>query len=200
MLPPIDIFFEFPSPYSYLGSLKLPQLAARHGRTVRWRPIEIAKVWEAQGVYEAQMAVRRVKVGYIMQDAARLAVQQGAPFVPFRRLPDTTLARLTVHRLNRVSAEAADAFALATWRKLFAEGADVGQADTLSAGLPADIGAHIAAAATDPQAASDLEAANAAAVASSCFGVPWMVADGEVFFGQDRLGLLEHHLAAAAAA
>lgn len=195
MLRPIEVFFEFASPYSYLAGPKLSQLAARYGRALRWRPVEIVEIWEAQGILEAQTAMRRAKVGYIMHDAARLADEQNTPFVPFRRLPDTALARLTAHRLNRAAPEAVETFAFATWRKLFAEGADVSRAETLAAGLPAWIGAHIEAAAADAQAASDLAAANAAAIASRCFGIPWVVADGETFFGQDRLGLLGRHLA-----
>ena len=50
MIPSIDVFFEFSSPYSYLAAQELPALAARHGRPLRWRPIELAKVWGAQGV------------------------------------------------------------------------------------------------------------------------------------------------------
>jgi 2-hydroxychromene-2-carboxylate isomerase len=48
-------------------------LAARHDRLLRWRPIELAKVWEEQGVLEAYKAVRRAKGRYVMRDAARVA-------------------------------------------------------------------------------------------------------------------------------
>ena len=56
------------------------------------------------------------------------------------------------------------------------------------------ITAEIAVAAEDRQAASDLAAANRDAVAVGCFGVPWIVVDGETYFGQDRLQLLERRL------
>jgi|SRR5215510_4016182 len=75
-MPSIDVFFEFASPYSYLAAQELPALAARHGRPLRWRPIELRKVWGAQGVLEAYAAVRRVKAGYIMRDATRLAADR----------------------------------------------------------------------------------------------------------------------------
>jgi 2-hydroxychromene-2-carboxylate isomerase len=122
MIASIDVFFEFSSPYSYLAAQELPALAARHRRPLRWRPIELAKVWSAQGVLEAYAAVRRVKVGYIMRDAARVAADRGLSFVPFRSLPNVTLARLAFHRLKRCALPAAEAFVLAVWRKLFAEG------------------------------------------------------------------------------
>ena len=119
MIPSIDVFFEFSSPYSYLAAQELPALVTRHGRPLRWRPIELAKVWGAQGVLEAYAAVRRVKKDYIMRDAARVAADRNLSFVPFRSPPDATLARLVVHRLNRRAPAAAEPFVLETWRKLF---------------------------------------------------------------------------------
>ena len=107
----------------------------RHGRPLRWRPIELAKVWGAQGVLEAYAAVRRVKKDYIMRDAARVAADRNLSFVPFRSLPDATLARLVVHRLNRRAPAAAEPFVLETWRKLFAEGAEIGSIDVLTLGV-----------------------------------------------------------------
>jgi 2-hydroxychromene-2-carboxylate isomerase len=194
MIPSIDVFFEFASPYSYLAAQELPALAARHGRPLRWRPIELAKVWGAQGVLEAYAAVRKVKRGYIMRDATRLAIDRGLRLVPFRSLPDATLARLVVHRLNRCAPAAAETFVLETWRSLFAEGADIGSIDVLTRGLAPPLQADIRSAPGDSQAAEDLETANRDAVASGCFGVPWIVADGETYFGQDRLYLLDRRL------
>jgi 2-hydroxychromene-2-carboxylate isomerase len=39
-----------------------------------------------------------------------------------------------------------------------------------------------------------LAIANGDAIASGCFGVPWIVADNEAYFGQDRLYLLDRRL------
>ena len=194
MIPAIDVFFEFASPYSYLAAQELPALAARHGRTLRWRPIELAKVWGAQGILEAYLAIRKVKAGYIMRDAGRVAADRGVRLIPFRSLPDATLARLIVHRLNRCAPTAAEPFVLETWRKLFAEGAEIGSIDALARGLDPRLSAEIQSAQGDTQAAADLESANRDAVGSGCFGVPWIMADGEPYFGQDRLYLLDRHL------
>ena len=199
MTPSIDVFFEFASPYSYLAAQELPALAARHGRPLRWRPIELAKVWAAQGVLEAYKAVRKVKAGYIMRDVARLAADRNLSFVPFRSLPDAALVRLVVHRLNRRAPAAAEPFVLEVWRKIFSEGADIGSTAALTRGLDPRLHPEIESAQGDSQAAEDLEIANRDAVASSCFGVPWIVADGERYFGQDRLDVLDRHLAAGTA-
>jgi 2-hydroxychromene-2-carboxylate isomerase len=78
-----------------------------------------------------------------------------------------------------------------------AEGADIGSIEALI-GVDPLLSAQIEAAPQDPQAADDLEAANRDALAGGCFGVPWICADGEVYFGQDRLYLLDRRLAQAA--
>lgn len=195
MAPSIEVFFEFASPYSYLAAQELPPLATRHGRALRWRPIQLAKVWGAQGVLEAYAAVRRVKAGYIMRDVARLAADRGVPFVPFDALPNATLARLVAHRLNRRAPDAVQPFVLGTWRALFADGADIGSVEVLKRALDPRLHPEIEAAQDDGQAAEDLETANRDALAAGCFGAPWIVADGEAYFGQDRLYLLDHRLA-----
>ena len=62
----IDFFYEFASPYSYIAAQRLPALAATAGRTVRWRPIELGKVWAAQGILDAYRTIQGVKRGYIL--------------------------------------------------------------------------------------------------------------------------------------
>ena len=191
----IDVFFEFSSPYSYLAAQELPALAARHGRRLRWRPIELRRVWAAQGVLEAYKAVRRVKVGYIWRDATRVAADRGICLIPSKTSPDATLARLIVHRLNRSAPAAVETFVLETWRKLFVEAAEIGSIDVLMRDFDGHMRAEIRAARGDAQAAEDLAIANGDAVACGCFGVPWIVADGEAYFGQDRLYLLDRRVA-----
>lgn len=181
-------------PYSYLAAQELPALAARHGRPLRWRPIELAKIWDAHGVLEAYAAVRRVKAGYMMRDAARVAADRNLSFVPFRSPPDAALARLAVHRLNRCVPAGVEPFVLEVWRKLFGEEADIGSTAALARGLDPRLHFEIEMARADGQAAADLETANREAITSGCFGVPWIVADDAVCFGQDRLYLLDRHL------
>jgi|SRR5580704_3569316 2-hydroxychromene-2-carboxylate isomerase len=195
MKPYIDIFFEFSSPYSYLAALELPSLAARYGRTVRWRPVELGKVWEAQGVLEPYLAVRKLKAPYILRDAAKVAAARGLPLIPWRSRPEVTLARLAVHRVNRCLPGSAELLARSTWEKIFVQGVEIGIAEDLARGLEPQLAAHIFAASRDERAAADLKAANEEAISLSCFGVPWILADGECYWGQDRIFLLEQQLA-----
>jgi predicted thioesterase len=48
-LAPVEFWFDFHSPWSYLASLRLPPIAARHARPVRWIPIHVARLIETIG-------------------------------------------------------------------------------------------------------------------------------------------------------
>ena len=195
----IDFYYEFASPYSYLAAQRLPALAARLDRTVRWQPIELGKVWAAQGILEAYGAVRKAKRAYILADARRVAADLGLPLVlPAPFPPDATLARLAVHGLELKKPGLGGLLTLNLWRRLWGAGGSISTEDDLLAAAPdgADVG-EVLAAAEDPASRDGLEAANAGAIALSCFGVPWLVADGESYFGQDRLDLMERRLAGA---
>ena len=54
--------------------------------------------------------------------------------------------------------------------------------------------ARIELAQSDPQATGALEGDNRDAIAFGCFGVAWIVANDETYFGQDRLYLLDRRL------
>ena len=193
----VDFFFEFASPYSYIAAQQLPAIAARTGRIVRWRPIEIGKVWAAQGILDAYRAIQRVKRGYIQTDARRVAAELGIELArPAVFPPDATLGRLAVHGLEAEAPGLGGALAIGLWRRFWGQGRDISTMDDLIAAAPDGIGPNLVrGAAETADARNGLDAANADAVASSCFGVPWLVADGEAYFGQDRLAMMERRLA-----
>jgi 2-hydroxychromene-2-carboxylate isomerase len=39
MAAPLEFWFDFSSPYGYLAAQRVEALAARHGRSVDWRPM-----------------------------------------------------------------------------------------------------------------------------------------------------------------
>lgn len=81
------------------------------------------------------------------------------------------------------------------WQRLWGEGGSISINEDLIAAAPAGLEPDwLLAAIEDPASRHELDAANADAIASSCFGVPWLVADGEAYFGQDRLELMFRRL------
>ena len=96
----IEFFYEFASPYSFIAAQRLPALAEKVGRTIRWRPIELQKVWAAQGILEAYGVIRKAKRSYILTDVKRTADDLGIVLKPPGAPIDATLARLAVYGLE----------------------------------------------------------------------------------------------------
>ena len=49
MPTPIDFYFDFSSPYSFLAAEQIDALAARHGRSVEYRPTLLGAVFKVTG-------------------------------------------------------------------------------------------------------------------------------------------------------
>jgi 2-hydroxychromene-2-carboxylate isomerase len=45
----IDYYFTVASPWTYLGHALFQRIAARHGATIRYKPMPILEVFEATG-------------------------------------------------------------------------------------------------------------------------------------------------------
>ena len=79
---PIDFYFDFSSPYSYFASEWIEALAARHGRTVRWKAILLGVSFQAA---ELKSPVSHpIKREYTLHDFERSARFAGVPY----KLPD----------------------------------------------------------------------------------------------------------------
>jgi 2-hydroxychromene-2-carboxylate isomerase len=195
-MQPIQFFFELASPYSYLASLQIEALAHDATRQVDWCPVDIEVVWKAHGVLDAYSAIRHLKRSYIGRDSHRCAEALGVtlkkPVTPAR---DTKLAKLVYWGLLSSERALAERFIRTTWRAYFQDGMPIGTVDDLAVAT-SDIGLAREAikSACSLKAQDAQDQANAQAIATGCFGIPWFAADGEVFFGHDRLPYLARHL------
>ncbi|MCB1998261.1 MAG: 2-hydroxychromene-2-carboxylate isomerase [Burkholderiaceae bacterium] len=195
---PLTFWFDFISPFGYLASLRIDALAARHGREVDWRPlllgVTVLKVMGLPPVPQTPL-----KGDYAMRQLARHARRQGVTLgrdpraAPPNPLPAARLfAWLRVHAPDESKA-AAQAIYAAAWR----DGLPIDDPETLRA-VVTDAGVTqqaVAAGLADPAAGDLLRAEVSAAVAAGAFGSPFVIADGEPFFGVDNLELLDEWLA-----
>jgi len=78
MADPIDFYFDFSSPYGYLASTRIDDLAARHGRSVTWRPILLGAVFKITG--QQPLPTIPLKGSYAAHDLARSARLLKVPF------------------------------------------------------------------------------------------------------------------------
>jgi 2-hydroxychromene-2-carboxylate isomerase len=194
---PIDFYFDFSSPYSYIASEWVEALAARHGRTVRWFAILLGATFQAA---ELKSPVSYpIKRDYSYRDFRRSARFEGVPYAQPEEFPIPTqnAARVFWWLHDSRGADAATAWARAGLRAYFTRGLMLSQAEALkSLALANGLDAQQAEAAwNDPQCKLRLKRANDEAIAAGVFGAPFFFVDGEPFWGNDRKAQIERWLA-----
>jgi len=192
----IEFWFDFTSPYAYFASLEVGDVAARHGRAVRWRPFLLGAVFKTTGM---QALTRTPLRGdYARHDWDRLARRLGAPF-PFPAIhPANTVAagRAFLWLEDNEPARAVP-FGRAVFDAHFGHGEDIGAVErVLAIGATAGVDADALAAALETQALKDrFRAQTEEAMARGVFGSPYFLVDGEPFWGADRLPMIDEWLA-----
>jgi 2-hydroxychromene-2-carboxylate isomerase len=190
----LEFWYDFHSPWAYLAASRIEALAARHGLRARWRPLHLARLIAAIGG-RRPLEENAAFVAWYKQDlqdwaklyGLRIRYHPGYPLRPARALRAA---------LRAEEQGAAPGFALAVFRAYWSESRDISDLTTLveiAAACGLD-GAAIAAAASDADYARRLEANNREAIQRGLFGVPSVICRGKLFFGNDRLALLEHWL------
>ncbi|HYG47742.1 MAG TPA: 2-hydroxychromene-2-carboxylate isomerase [Allosphingosinicella sp.] len=189
---PIEFWFDFSSAYAYFAEPEVQAVAARHGRGVAWRPFMIGAAFRATG--SRGLSRTPLKSDYALRDWQRIARLRGRPFRLPPHHPSVALPAVRAcHWLEREAADRVGPFAAAVLRAYFEEGidtADPGAVAALAAtlGLPSD---EIAAANADPEIKELARQRSDEAVARGIFGSPWLVVDGEPFWGCDRITMAD---------
>ena len=202
MSRPIDYYFSLLSPWAYIGHRLFLDIAARRDLAVRYKPVVLTEVFAATGGLPLPKR-HPARQRYRMLELQRWRDRRGLNFTlkpafwPFDvALADRFVIAATVERVDP-GAFLASAFA-AVWeaQRNLAEAATLLDIAT-TARLPA--AELLGLARADTTAA--LYAQNTSeAIAAGAFGSPCFVLDGEVFWGQDRLELLDDALASGRAA
>ena len=192
---PIDFYFDFSSPYSYIASEWIEALAARHGRTVAWRAILLGATFQ---VTELKSPVSYpLKREYSLLDFERSARFAGVPLHMPAKFPIATQNAARIFWwLHASDPRRARDWAHHGLRAYFARGVDLSDAAALQA-LAAEFGLGDVQAQdiwNDPPCKLALKAANDAAIAHGVFGAPFFVIDGEPFWGHDRRAQIERWL------
>lgn len=198
MQEPIDFYFDFISPYAYLATTRIDQLAAAYGRKVRWRPVLLVTLFQAMGNQPAPLVP--LKWRYVQHDLERSARAAGIPY----RLPpgfpklmvDPGRAMLWIE--EHYGSDKAAAFARNCMRASFADGVDIDDKEVLAgiaAALSVEREALLAGMGESAVKARFKQASEQAMELGVC-GVPFVIADGEPFWGNDRFDQLEAWLAA----
>lgn len=187
-------FFDFISPYAFLGWTQIRAIAARSGRSVEPVPVLFAALLDAHGTRgPAEIPAKR---RYLFKDVARKAHRLGVggiappPAHPFNPLLPLRIASLP-HPPD-VREAIIDTLYRAVWTRRRA----IDEVDGVCALLDEAgfDGAALTAAAQSPEAKARLKSATESALARGIFGVPSIVDGDELFWGTDSLADLEAHL------
>lgn len=189
----VDLYFDFLSPYSYLANHRLSALAGRYGFSIRYHAIDLVRAKVAIGNIGPSNRELTVKLDYLKVDLQRWADLYGIPLV----FPPN----YNSHRMNAglyypaARERAADYVRLvfdAVWGKGVAPDAD---------GLPslvcdmagwdkADFDYFL----NSEGATKAYDMETQAAIERKVFGVPTMFLGDEMWWGNDRIFMLESKL------
>jgi 2-hydroxychromene-2-carboxylate isomerase len=193
---PIEFYFDLLSPYGYLGSVQIDAVGARTGRPVDWRPVLIGVlVMKLMGLKPLMQTP--VKGPYLYQDAPRVAAMLGVPFKHHGLTGINSLAAMRAFVWIKARDPAlAVAFAGRIYQRLWVESRDITSGTEMAAEAAAfglDAG-EVLDAINGAAAKQALQVEVDAAIAKGVFGVPFFIADGQSFWGGDRIPMLEHWL------
>lgn len=190
---PLRFFFDYVSPYAYLAWTQLPALAERQGRPLELVPVLFAGLLNALGTTgPAEVPRKRL---YIYKHTTRLGHDLGVPFAVPPAHPFNPLLALRVTAAVH-DAEARRQLVSALYAAAWGGGEGVEGPERVGAAVAsAGLDAQALLAAAQTQAVKDeLRRNTEELLALGGFGVPSVLADGELFFGVDSLGHLERFL------
>ncbi len=192
---PLEFFFDFHSPWCYLAMPRLREIAAAHGRTIRWRPIHLANLIEridGRRPLDASAAfVSWFKQD--MQDWARLRrlSLQYHPDFPLR--PSRAL-RCSLYAIEQ--GRGAE-FIFQVMQAYWSQNQNISDLDVLG-DLAEAVGLDRQASVQstrDERFKRALATNTEEAIQRGVFGAPTVIAQGKLFWGNDRLEMLESFLA-----
>jgi 2-hydroxychromene-2-carboxylate isomerase len=192
----LDFYYDIVCPYAYLASTRVEGLAARTGATLRYQPFLLGGVFahhQAPQVPAATWSSQRVRLGAL--DVLRQAERWGVPL----RFPGGH-PRRTVEAMRLLTAAptaARPALTAALFAAYWEEGRDLADRAALAPlaeahGVPLD-------AIDRPATKEALRAATADAAARGVFGAPSFFVGERMWWGNDRMHLVEEALGGPAA-
>jgi 2-hydroxychromene-2-carboxylate isomerase len=191
----IDYYFATLSPFTYLCGTRPAEIAARHGATLTYKPLDIMQLFARTGgvppkdrhpnrqTYRLQELRRRAAL-------AEMPIQQKPAHWPTNGAPAS-------YAIIAAQAAGGDVAALVAGvtRACWAEEKNIAEDDIIrecltQAGFDADLADKRMMSSAETYAANLEDGINA-----GVFGAPFFVVDsGEMFWGEDRLADLEAHL------
>ena len=195
--PAFDFFFDYSSPFAYLGSTQVPRLAKDFGAAAHLKPMLLGALFKEIGTPMVPvMTFPEAKRNYYGKDLERWAKHWNVPFQFTTRFPMNTVKplRLTL-ALMRANDANTEKLMHAIFKALWVENRDISSPEVLGeilneSQIPTDYLEQI----TEPAIKEDLKLRTQAAIELGVCGAPTFAVDGMLFWGQDRVGFVERAL------
>ena len=197
MTKKLEFFFDCSSPWTYLAFTRIEDVARRHGAELVWRPILVGGVFNAvnPSVYENRENPVKPKARYYQKDLQ-----------DWTRLYGIKIGQPTVFPVNSVKAmrgafvaeehQKISPYSRRVFEAYWGEDRDISRDDVLR-DIVRDVGldqdeffSKIAAGEYKERLRSNTQEL----IERGGFGSPTIFVDGEMFFGNDRLVLVEDRL------
>jgi 2-hydroxychromene-2-carboxylate isomerase len=188
--PALDFWFDFASTYSYPAAMRVRALASAAGVEVKFRPFLLGPIFKAQGWTTSPFNLFPAKGRNMWRDLDRICADLSLP--PMRRpepFPQNSILAARV-ALVALAQPWGEDFCRTVFSAEFADGRRIDDPETMSAilsKLKVEPSAMLAAAVSDDNKAR-LRVQTEEAQRLGLFGAPsFTTADGELFWGNDRL-------------
>jgi len=192
----IDYYDSMSSPWTYLGHLRFMDLARRFGLTIRHKPMDLLKVWSVSGGLPLKQRAKQ-RQAYRHQELRRWGELLRIPcnLEPAHHpVADRRACYLVIAAMHRGLEWSK--LTTAILRAVWVEDRDIADHPTLVAianesGMD---GKALLAATEDAAVHAEYQSNTDEAMKICVFGAPTYVFDNELFWGQDRLQMLEWRL------
>jgi 2-hydroxychromene-2-carboxylate isomerase len=196
----VELFYDVASPFSYLGAEAIVRMCERRRCAVSWRPILLGGLFKELGGALVPFATYpKNKQRFLLEDLERAARHWGVSFRWNSRFPVRSLkAQRVAVALSDVYGERStelSRYALASARAVWAQDCDPDENPTIVKCLEeAGVDPALARRADEPDIKQALVARTREAMERGVFGVPTFSVNGALFWGQDRVCLVERAL------
>ena len=190
----LTFWFDVHSPWAYLAAHRVGDLARRHGHELTWKPLHLPRLLETTGGFKPLEAAPQ-RVAWFQQDILDHAELLGLPLAYHPQYPLRNARALRACQFA-IDEGRGEAFACRVMRAYWSEAGNIEDLAELArwgeeSGLD---GVSVSDAAVSETYKQKVELNTEAARTRGIFGVPTIDTGAKLYFGNDRLDLLDLHL------
>jgi 2-hydroxychromene-2-carboxylate isomerase len=185
----LEFWYDFASPFAYLGSTQVEQAAARASAEVVFRPFLLGGLFREIGTQDVPISrFPQSKQRYIAMEIERYAKIYGVPFSFPSRFPVRSILPL---RVALASGQHIAQLTRAIFRAYWGDDRDIADPEELKKILAeAGLDPALVERANDPEVKEALKQAGQRALELGLCGVPSFAIGDRFYWGQDRLGFV----------